>query len=172
MSDRTIAECVQALAGTQLGDDVRIFDATVDSIDVATRSCTVTAVSGKDAVTIPGVRLMADIDDGILVIPEIGSTVTVIASTYGEPYVSSYSEVRQIIFMGGDLGGMVKLLELVSKLNNIEKDINTLKNAFKAWTVLPGDGGAALKTIAATWAGSNIAETKRADLENPNITQG
>ncbi len=172
MDNRSIAESVQALAGTQLGDTVRVFDATVDEVQVESRTCTVTAISGKDPVTIPGVRLMADIDDGILLIPAIGSTVSVITSTYGDPYVSCYSEIDSISLRGGDLGGLVKIAELTEKLNKIEKDINTLKNAFRSWIVLPSDGGAALKASAASWSAQDLEETERLELENLNITQG
>lgn len=172
MSDRAIIEAIQTITGTQLTDKVLSLEATVDSVDEKTRTCNVTAVSGKSEISIPDVRLMASVDDGMLLIPVIDSNVTVIVSTYGDPYISSFSELERIIFMGGDLGGLVKLLPLLEKINNIEKDINILKNIFANWTPIAGDGGLALKTAATAWTGQRITETLRKDIENTNITQG
>lgn len=172
MSNRSIIEAIQAISGTQLTDKVYLFEGTVDSVSESARTCTCSIVAGQTAFTIPDVRLMASIDDGILIIPEIDSNVTIVGSTYTEPYITTYSGIEKIVFRGGDLGGMVKLLSALSSLNKIENDINTLKNAFNSWVVLPADGGAALKAIASIWSGQSLTPTKRTDLENTNITQG
>lgn len=172
MSDRSIIEAIQRISGTQLTDTVRAFDGTVESVNEPERTCSVVVVAGQSAVTIPDVRLMAAIDDGVLIIPEIDSTVTVITSTYGDPYVSTFSEVARIIFMGGDLGGLVKLLPLLKSLNSLENDINTLKSVFSSWVPLAGDGGLALKTAATAWISNSVAVTDRTDIENTNIKQG
>lgn len=57
-----------------------------------------------------------------------------------------------------------------TELNAIRTDIDTLKAAFVAWVPNPPDGGAALKTAAATWsatplgvAGSVAATKVKAD---------
>ena len=72
---------------------------------------------------------------------------------------------------GGSLGGMVKLEALVSVINAIKADLNNLKTAFNSWTPVPSDGGAALKTIAATWTSSHISNTTNSDLENTKVKQ-
>lgn len=77
-----------------------------------------------------------------------------------------------IIFNGGDLNGLVIIDDLTDRLNIIEKDINKLKDIFsKSWVPSPQDGGAALKTAAASWAGATLTETKRSDYENTKIKQ-
>ena len=45
---------------------------------------------------------------------------------------------------GGSLGGLVKVEDITTRLNLIEKDINKLKQAFTSWSPVPQDGGAAL----------------------------
>ena len=80
-------------------------------------------------------------------------------------------DTNGFVFNGGDLKGLVKLSDLITKLNNLENDINNLKTAFTSWLVVPSDGGSALKTISATWAGANLTPTVEADLENVKIKQ-
>ena len=172
MADRRIRDAIEQLSGTFNSDKVFVFDAEIVSVNEAERSCVVIAISGKTNNTIPDVRLMASVDDGFFVIPVVGSAVTVITSTYTEPYVSTFSEVSKIVFMGGDLLGLVKLLPLLNSLNAMETDLNNIKKAFANWVVVPSDGGLALKTIASSWYGSKITKTVQSDLENTNITQG
>lgn len=76
-----------------------------------------------------------------------------------------------VVLNGGKLGGSVKVEELTTRLNTIEKDINALKNVFSAWVVAPQDGGAALKGAASTWAGQSLTLTKREDYENEKVKQ-
>jgi hypothetical protein len=172
MSDRRIRDAVEQLSGTFNSDKVYVYDAEIVSVNESERSCVVITISGKTNETIPDVRLMASIDDGFFVIPVIGSTVTVINSTYTEPYVSTFSEVSKIVLMGGDLLGLLKLLPTLKSINTLETDLNNIKKAFTNWVVSPSDGGLALKTIAASWYGSQITKTVQSDLENTNITQG
>lgn len=72
---------------------------------------------------------------------------------------------------GGKLGGMVKVEDITTRLNLIEKDINKLKQAFTSWTPVPQDGGAKLKAGVASWAGSQLTESKRGDYENEKVKQ-
>lgn len=74
-----------------------------------------------------------------------------------------------VIYNDGTLGGLTKTLILLQKLNNLENDLNTIKQAFMAWVVVPNDGGAALKAIAATWAGSPLTPTEQAEIEDTKI---
>lgn len=85
--------------------------------------------------------------------------------------ISSHLDKSTVTFNGGDLGGLVKVEDLTKRLNIIEKDINNLKTVFSSWVVAPQDGGAALKTAAASWAGSQLIETKRSDYENNKVKQ-
>jgi len=172
MSDRSIREAIQHLAGTNRKDDCSCVDAEVLSYDKGGRNCSVKLITGKSGSTIDNVRLMPEVDDGILILPTVGSTVTILITTFGEPTVVGYSEVDEIIFRGGDLGGLVKLLEALKSFNRIEEDINNLKQLFSSWTPIPNDGGAALKSAVAPWLSQQLPVTKRTDLENEKITQG
>ena len=56
-----------------------------------------------------------------------------------------------IRFHDGSNNGLVKVDDLVTKLNNLEHKVNDLVTVFSGWTPVANDGGAALKTAAATW---------------------
>jgi len=43
---------------------------------------------------------------------------------------------------------------------------------FNAWVVAPSDGGAALKSAAATWSGNNLSPAVASDLENKKVKHG
>lgn len=74
-----------------------------------------------------------------------------------------------VVLNGGNFGGMVKVEPLTSRINDIENDINELKNIFASWVTVPQDGGAALKAASATWAGSLLTPTQRGDYENEKV---
>jgi hypothetical protein len=180
MSNRSIRESLNKLCGTDKLDTVFYVNATVESVNINARTCDCTVIDGKAEYDLPNVRLMAVVDDGLLIEPVVGSTVKVIFSQNVEPYVCQFSEIQnitiisvgQITLNDGSFGGLIKISDLVSKMNILEKDLNALKEAFTGWIVAPTDGGAALKAITATWSGSQITETQNDDLENTKVTHG
>jgi len=122
--------------------------------------------------TYSDIRLQSQAGNGVYLVPAVGSVVLVqwINDTAG--YVAMYSDVESIKFLDGSYGGLIKIEDLVSKINNIESDINDIKTVFQTWVAVSGDGGAALKAAAAAWYGSPITETQKADIENDKITHG
>lgn len=179
-TDRAVQAAVQKLAGTFLKDPSYAIACVVESVDINARTCDCTPIGGDAVTEIPNVQLMAEVDDGILLIPVVGSTVVVCYSVRNVPYIALYSALDKVFlisnnglqFQGGEFGGLVKVVDLVSRLNKVETDLNTLKAAFNSWVVIPEDGGAALKAASSEWAGENMAETVRSDIENTSITQG
>ena len=147
--------------------------------------CTVVSVDGTTCVCqpvddgqaeIPDVRLVAsENESNFLITPTVDSIVGVLAFSDLETCeytVVMFSEIDSIKIRGDQFGGLVKIEDLVEKLNTIESDLNTLKQAFTSWVVSPNDGGAALKATTATWAGQTITETTVGDIENENVTHG
>lgn len=119
------------------------------------------------------VRKTAALDNsqkGIIVTPVKGSSV--IVSRIGESdelFVEMFSAVDSIQFFGGENEGLVKVVELTSKLNSLENDINNLKLAFNNWVVTPNDGGSKLKIAAAAWASTQLEVTNKANIQNDKI---
>lgn len=188
MSDRKITEAIQRLAGTQLTDEVYILICTVDSVDVDGRTCDCTAVGGTAITDIPGVQLMAEVDDGALYIPAIGSTVIVVYSKRNVPYIALYSELSALYYVVGDttlditnglikfndgsFEGLVKVVELTQKLNALENKVNDLIATFN--THVHGGvstGGGSTATTATPVTGT-LTPTTQSEIENEKIIHG
>lgn len=116
--------------------------------------------------------------DGLFIRPAVGSVcligiidgMEVSAFLIAAEHVE-FAEVRtdNVVINGGANGGLVKVSELVGRLNALERDLNTLKKVFNTWTVSPNDGGGALKIAAGDWAGDQLELTSREDVENIKI---
>ncbi len=169
--DRTIRETIQHLAGTHQTDRVTMVDAEVNSVDQNNRICDCTAITGPVGSDIPNVRLMSSVDDGLLILPAVGSTVTVLLSIFCDPVIICHSEIDKIIFRGGDLNGMVMVSPLTAKLNNIEKIINDLVTKYNAH-VHPVVSVGSPTGPTSQMEPDSLTITKQSDIENPSITQG
>jgi hypothetical protein len=166
---RDIAEAIRALSGM---DDLQYESilCNVSNIDTTKMLCTCIPING-DA-DFEEVRLNANYQKGFVLVPKNNSVVVVSQISNEVAYISMVSDVDQIYLAGDDNGGLVKVSDLVSKMNTIENDINTLKTIFSTWVPVPSDGGAALKLAAATWYASQLTPTQVNDLENKTVQHG
>jgi hypothetical protein len=168
---RDIAEAIRSLSGM---DDLT-YESTVctiikNSIDTTNMTCDCMPING-DAEFFD-VRLNANYTKGFTLIPKDESVVVVTQLSDATAYVSMVSDVDNIYLASDDNGGLVKVNDLVSKMNTIENDINTLKTVFSSWVPVASDGGAALKLAAATWYASQLTPTQVNDLENKTVQHG
>lgn len=173
--ERDIKEAIRAIAsvggkgGLMLVGDVKSVDG---------ESCTVDV----DGIELGDVRLTAVADGGdgqLVIIPEIGSKVLLADLSDGnlrDLAVVVYTKVEKITgafdsieINGGNNGGLVNIQDLTDKLNNLERDINKLKQALLTWTPVPQDGGAALKAGVSSWAAQLLVQTKVSDMEDTKI---
>lgn len=171
MSDRSIAETVRYLAGTHQIDVVTLLDATVETVDIPSRTCLCTAITGPKGSELPDVRLMPIVDDGMLLVPSVGSTVTILYSIFTAPIIIGYTQLDKIVFQGGDLGGLPQILPLIVKLNNLENLVNDLIAKYNLHTHGVVSVGSPTSQPLVQESGT-LTPTVRADLENVNITQG
>lgn len=159
-----------------------IIEGVVKSVDTSQYLCSV-QIGGDQGATyydIP-LKVQTGVRASIVEIPVVGSECIMgfRDGNDGRPQLLWAETIKDwlincdgtVIFNEGNLGGMVKVNDMVSRLNFVEKDINTLKTAFSAWVVSTGDGGAALKAAAAVWYSQQLTPTKKADIENPKIKQ-
>ena len=165
-----IRQAIQALSG--FGDlQYEGVVCKVSDIDLATFTCTCTPIDGS--AEFYDVLLNADADKGFTLIPANGSLVIIQQTSQANAYVTMVSKVDQVYLAGDANGGLVKVNDLVSKLNRIENDINVLKLVFSTWLPVASDGGAALKLAAATWfAQQLIPITTANDLQNNTVKHG
>lgn len=143
---------------------------TIAAVDETAKTCDI----DDDGLMMYGIRLQSvtNAAAGILKIPKCGAAALAVKIEDGDGFLLlDCAEYEKIIINGGNNGGLINIESLVEKINAIEKDINNLKNVFSiSWTPVAQDGGAALKTAAATWASRSITETKSADIEDTTIT--
>ncbi len=133
--------------------------------------CTVKEVNGiritvesiLDKKTYKDVRLQANPGNGILIVPAVDSDVILewISETAG--YVAMVSAADSIQLLDGSYGGLVKVTELVDKLNVLEQRMTSHQH------ISATSGSPTTFDIATN---PDITETTIADLENPDITHG
>ena len=173
-----LKEIVDELIGNALKQE-KIYSiiGKVSNVDEAKRICDVDPI-GDEAKRF-AVRLQSAISKkvGIVLIPKDGSDVIISFMNKTQAFVSLTSDLDKILidttlvqFNGGDNKGLVNVVDLTTQLNTIEKDINTLKTALSTWIVVPNDGGAALKSLTATFAGAALTPTVQADIEDTKVT--
>ena len=121
------------------------------------------------------VRLQAHPGNGVLLIPTVSTgedngfiILQWLSDTAG--YVAMYSDVDSIQLLDGSHGGLIKISELVDKLNVLEQRMTAHEHLY-----IPYPGGVAGSPVPTTTDPSSnpdITETTVADLENPDITHG
>lgn len=168
MSD--ITKTIQELAGTRNQDEVKLYQCNVNSIDLSKRTANVTTITGTANLTFDAL-LTAGISDGFVITPEIGSMVYVLTSKYTLPFIVTFSDITQFDIMGGEFGGLVKVVELTQKLNNLENKVNEIITTFGTHTHTVIMLGAPTATTATPIVG-NLTVSQRADIENIKIKHG
>lgn len=173
-----IIEHIREIAGTNLKAQTSIFDAKVISVSTTARTCVVERLGGQASSRLTA-RLMASVDDGCLMIPAVDSTVIVCMSDYVEPYVTMFSEVDSIVWLGGEYDGVPIVTHptnankgLLKRLNNVENAVRSLINNYNSHvhvlTLSGGITGTAAPTVLSE--STVLVNTAQSDIEHPNIT--
>jgi hypothetical protein len=151
---RDIEDLIRIITGFDKHIPVKFCNATVTEVDESNRTCLVdSADDGKINFEGKLIRLMPEVSDGELDIPEVDSTVTVLYSDTIEPIIirASWLKSKEIIigdqrlkieidkqtWNDGNYGGWIKSIDpdnskkgLLARLNEIEKQHNQLKTDF------------------------------------------
>lgn len=141
---------------------------TVDQVDKEGKAMDVTGV--VDQLEYYNVQLGLG---ALCIYPKQGTVclVGIIEGQETDAFLISADEVDEIVLNSGTLGGLVKVGELTERLNEIEKDINSLKQKISGWTPVPNDGGSALKAVLSSYASELLKETQVKDIENERVKQ-
>ena len=118
----------------------------------------------NESATLLDVRLQANKGGQILITPAVDSVVYVIKEDESNAFVSMYSTVDNIIFLGGDNGGVPISQSISDKLNVLEDRITGHQHQY-----IPYPGGAAgppVPTTPDTASNPSITPTTPEDLEN------
>lgn len=160
-----IYEAIQRMAL----DGMAVADVgTVESVDAEKGQCDVT-IEGKAPAK--GAWLtMGATDGGVMTVPEVGSGAVVLWVNAAMAVVVMVEKAERIVMRGGKRGGLVNVEDLVGRMNTLEDELNSLKNAMNGWVPVPQDGGAQLKAAVTGWCTSPVAKTKREDIEDELIS--
>ena len=158
----------------------------VKEVDAQNFTCDV--AFDNDVADMPSVRLKAVIDNkdfGLIEIPKVDSEVIIFKLTTSQWVVIKTSELDSIhlkigentlkinsdgfTFNGGELDGLVKVNELVQKLNAIENKVNDLIAHYKTHNHAHPNGPTT--AFVSPFTGSNLTLTQKNNLENPLIKQ-
>lgn len=149
-----------------------VFPATVNTVNRQNLTCTVTP---PDGVKLPGVRLKAgieEVEDGLVEIPAIDSSVlvVVIGNTDENAFVAKCSQVDEVLFYGGQNGGLIKIQELVKELEKVNTFLSAIQDGFAEWIPPTGapDSGASLRAIINTKIGA-LPTSDYSNIENLKI---
>jgi hypothetical protein len=190
MSDRKIQEAIQKLAGTHLKDEVTVVMCTVDSVNKAARTIDCTPVSDTSDTQLLSVLLQAEVADGLMMIPVVGSTVFVGYTRRIPPFVCFLSEVDSVLLdvgqstieilnngkirlNDGSYGGLVKVNELKTQLAKTNSLLSALIQILKGAPIPePGNGAPSALQLALKSAIATQSLGDYSNIENTLITHG
>lgn len=152
---------------TKSDEEVYSIVCTVDSVNLTNKTCYCLPIDESRA-DLLGVRLIADIKTGLLIIPKVNSVVVVTMIDKSSGYVAMFSEVDSIALNGEANGGLVKIDNLILQLNT---QLTALKAAisagFAAIVVDSGTGSAAYNASVAS-----VQNLNKTPLENTTVKHG
>lgn len=165
----TIGEAIQRLSKDKMDNFIK-GGRLCKVISVDGSACTVETVDTEVELI---VRLQTEDSNGLLLKPAVNSHVVVMPMADFEFVVVMYSAIDSIQLLDGSFGGLVKIQDLVSKINAIEQKVNDINTALKTHThtgVTVGSGVSGPST--AFSAITDLTETVVSDIENNKITHG
>ena len=118
------------------------------------------------------IRLQANPGNGVLIIPKEDSFVIVGRLTGNAGYVAMVSDADSIQLLDGSYGGLIKIDELVAKLNALETYTRDLKTSLDTHTHLGVTTGGGTSGVPPVPSVTGIPNTVNADLENEDIVHG
>lgn len=192
----SIRQSIRTIADSdRIADKPDVYYAEVDSVDEATRTCSCTLISGTSDISLETVNLMAEINDGLLRIPTVGSTVYILSSKNVTPWVDMFSQLDKIYYIAGgntflitDTGielmgkkyaGVPKVIDpddsnagVLKKLNNIENIVNDLISKYNSHTHTGVQTGGGTSGTTLALETNTLTPTQQTDIENPHVQHG
>lgn len=167
-SNRTIKDAIRQLAKTD-GVHYSVL-CTVKDVDTTNNICDCEPLDG--GADLLEVRLMAQNETGFLIVPKVDSVVVVTMLNKYTGYVAMFSEVEEIRLNGDNYKGLVKVDDLVDKINGLENLVNNILTTLKTTTIPLAPSGT--YPFAPLYASlNNITPiTTVSDLENTTVKHG
>ena len=168
--NRDLTEAIRTLSGMdQLSYESMVCKVT--DIDTTKFTCTCSPIDGSaDYIEVP---YNVGAVKGFVLEPKDGSYVALTTTSETTGFVSMVSEVNQIYLNGDNEGGLVKVQDLVDRLNDIKNVVNDLITKFNSHThilTLTSGTGTAAPTVSPET--NTVPNTTVSQLENTKIKHG
>lgn len=162
--------------------DLTVFEGMVSDFDPDSLTCSVTVGDDVSSIEYDNVYLQVLVieQSDYVCIPNVGShcTMQFRDGNQSRRQLIKADSLAKIIaaptlwqFGDGTNGGLPKVTPVTNSFNQLENSLNIFKDLLESWTPVPGDGGAALKTILTAWASTMLVVTEIADLANVKVVQ-
>lgn len=190
-----ISELIQQNAGTYGKMPIQVMLCEVTAVNASLRTCTVQPLT--DNLSPFAANLMTEIEDGVLIVPTVESTVLVMLSEIITPTVIQYSNIDEILIVSGgaamkiyssgvelqgsEYGGVMQVEPSIKAWNDLQNDVNNLKSIFASLAATPilttavgtNDGFyTAFATAIASYVTSPLSITTKPQIENPKVKHG
>lgn len=136
---------------------------------------TVTVKPSDEKAEIFDVRLksMETASGALLIVPKLqsGCLVSFINAQGQTPYLLECDEAESILLNKGRFGGLIKIEELTTQLQLLNRWLETFTEAVKSAVIVPNDGGAALKSAIVS-AVETLDLPDYSGIENETVKHG
>lgn len=146
--------------------DVNLDDMTIDCVPVG---------DGPHLLDIQLIPMDADgnLQEGVVFVPELESIVYITMLSKTDGYVTACCKPSHIKLMGDKFGGLIKIEDLVTKINNIENLLNDLISKYNLHThPYTNVTSPAVTSVTASTEPNTLTPTQKEDIENPLIKHG
>jgi len=170
-----LADAIKHLANR---GNVYDTNANVVSVDKTANICVVTLNNtGEEIVDVKLLSIIDNPDTKFVIYPVVGSDVSIVFldNDMHDAIVVKISEVDEILLRGDQFGGLIKVAELVTKLNATENKLNDLIGKWNSFCTVYVPGSPSTLGLPATLTTSEettLTPTVRGDIENVNIKHG
>lgn len=142
----------------------------VISVDNSNKTCKCEVISS--GLNLFNVRLMSNNNTGFLIIPKVNSIVLVTMLNKFTGYVGMFSEVEEIQLNGDSYDGLVRIGDLVDKLNNLENALNQHLALYNAHTHAGVTSGISSTAVPSAIDTNVLTPTTQIELENLTVKHG
>ena len=173
-ANRQIRDAIQVLAGTK-GLSTKFMLGKVTEVQEDERTCSVEVQLGDHPMTLTGINLSAENNDGLVEFPAVDSTVLICLLSNNSGFVVKMSDLDKVIcvidssnkfefdstgFIWNDglNGGLIKIVDLTTKLNLLLAQIQANHALIAA--AIGSLGGSYTPSALTTFQKSNYENTK------------
>lgn len=177
-----IAERLKKIVKTK--DEIFLKRAIVTDVDLVNYTCTCIPFDiGGDLLNVQIIPRDKDgnIQKAVVIVPSVGAVVWVNMFNNDDGCIVGCSDISTIMMAGDKFGGLIKIEELVKKLNNLEDLVNDLSSKYNSHThtvsvttTCPAGSGTGNGTaiVTTTPEATVLTPTQKTDIENSTIKHG